>query len=61
MAQPASWGYRNPGSGILTGESCTATCETLGDHDDQYQMICGTRVELEGITEEHDKLCSACL
>jgi hypothetical protein len=24
-------------------------------------MICGTRVELEGITEDHDKLCSACL
>jgi hypothetical protein len=38
-----------------------ATCETLGDHDDQYQMICGTRSELEGIMEDHDKLCSACL
>jgi hypothetical protein len=38
-----------------------ATCGTLKDHDDQYQMICGTRDELEQIMEEHDKLCPACL
>ena len=38
-----------------------ATCETLKDHDDQYQMICGTRGELEDIMEEYDKLCPACL
>ena len=38
-----------------------ATCGTLNDHDDQYQMICGTRDEVEQIMEEHDKLCPACL
>ena len=38
-----------------------ATCGTLKDHDDQYQMICGTRDELEQIMEEYDKLCPACL
>jgi hypothetical protein len=38
-----------------------ATCETLGEHDDQYQMICGTRGELEDIMEDYDKLCPACL
>jgi hypothetical protein len=38
-----------------------ATCSTLNDHDDQYQMICGTREELEQIMEEYDKLCPACL
>jgi hypothetical protein len=38
-----------------------ATCGTLEDHDDQYQMICGTRDELEQIMEEYDKLCPACL
>jgi hypothetical protein len=38
-----------------------ATCGTLKDHDDQYQMICGTRDELEQIMEEHDKLCPDCL
>ena len=38
-----------------------ATCGTLNDHDDHYQMICGTRDELEQIMEEYDKLCPACL
>jgi hypothetical protein len=38
-----------------------ATCGTLKDHDDQYQMICGTRDELEQIMEEYDTLCPACL
>jgi hypothetical protein len=38
-----------------------ATCGTLKDHDDQYQMICGTRDELEQIMEEYDKLCPACV
>jgi hypothetical protein len=38
-----------------------ATCERLADHDDQYQMICGTRSELEDIMEAYDKLCPACL
>jgi hypothetical protein len=38
-----------------------ATCETLGDHDDHYQMICGTRAELEDIMKDYDKLCPACL
>ena len=38
-----------------------ATCGTLNDHDDHYQMICGTREELEQIMEEYDKLCPACL
>jgi hypothetical protein len=38
-----------------------ATCGMLKDHDDQYQMICGTRDELEQIMEEYDKLCPACL
>ena len=33
----------------------------LNDHDDHYQMICGTRDELEQIMEEYDKLCPACL
>lgn len=38
-----------------------ATCETLGDHDDHYQMICGTRAELEDIMADYDTLCPACL
>jgi hypothetical protein len=38
-----------------------ATCGTLKDHDDQYQMICGTRDELEQVMEEYGKLCPACL
>ena len=38
-----------------------ATCGTLRYHDDQYQMICGTRGELEEIMQEYDKLCPACL
>jgi len=38
-----------------------ATCATLKDHDDQYQMICGTRDELEYIMEDYDKFCPACL
>lgn len=37
-----------------------ARCRTLKDHDDQYQMICGTRDELEQIMEDYDKLCPAC-
>jgi hypothetical protein len=36
-----------------------ATCGTLRHHDDQYQMICGTRGELEEIMQEYDKLCPA--
>jgi hypothetical protein len=38
-----------------------ATCETLRDHDDHYQMICGTRADLEDIMEDYDTLCPACL
>jgi hypothetical protein len=38
-----------------------ATCETLRDHDDHYQMICGTRADLEDIREDYDTLCPACL
>ena len=38
-----------------------ATCSTLKDHGDQYQMICGTRDELEQTMEAYDKLCPACL
>jgi hypothetical protein len=38
-----------------------ASCETLKDHDDQYQMICGTRDELEQIMEDYDLRCPACL
>ena len=38
-----------------------ATCQTLADHDNHYQMICGTRGELEDIMADYDKLCPACL
>jgi hypothetical protein len=39
-----------------------ATCETLRDHDDHYQMICGTRAELEAdVMKDYDKICPVCL
>jgi hypothetical protein len=38
-----------------------ATCETLRNLDDQYQMICGRLDELQQNTEEYDKRCPVCL
>ena len=38
-----------------------ATCETLRNLDDQYQMICGCLDELQQNMEEYDKRCPVCL
>jgi hypothetical protein len=38
-----------------------ATCPTLKDHDDQYQMICGTRSEVSEVMKDYDKACPICL